>query len=225
MDNIITPFLKFFQEAELIRVILLIIVLLMVVFAKYGFSQFMTLYYKIQAYVRTKKIKKFLDGSIETHDSINILLDSALERVSGDRAMCFQYHNGGYNLDGVAFTKTSSTNDRCRDGFVIKADPYQNIPLSLFVYWVKRLSHNKFRAFGIRHLEEIKTQDIGVYTWLSSQNIKSIYAAGINTPYGTPIGFIFVLFYQNDKVLTKDELRILDDVATSIGAIACKMKK
>lgn len=143
-----------------------------------------------------------------------------LKEFNANRISVYEFHNGGKTITGIDFKKCSNTYEAVGLGIEEKYNEYQNIPISVNFLWNKLLMDKK--PIFISDISILEKTDNTIYQILKSQGIKSYYSKLINDYNGKPIGFITIIFYFNNVVLTDKQLKTLNDTTISIGGLINK---
>lgn len=197
----------------------LIYILIIIIF--YVMSQKITI--KEIKTIFESKDKHFKDNfkySLESSKIINGILDKLLYDLNADRIYIFQYHNGGSNIEGIPFARCSNTHERCEVGVTPHIQNYQNLPLAMYGFRTDLII--KGDIIEVHDLSTLKDTDKSAYNLLKSQNIKSLYVAGLYNDQCRPIGFLGVDYIRNETTLNKDDINLLVTMSSIISQCLSK---
>ena len=157
---------------------------------------------------QTKTFSKIIDVNNYVLDLLNLLFDD----ISCARILIMQYHNGGYALNGVDFTKMSCTHEVIRKTSNKQVKPVQttllNIPITAYSYFTRQLRKNP--VVYVPSLESIKFDDVSTYEEFKIHGAKRFICAPLTNSDGNLTGFI--VFEFNTKSPLKRKSNILDIV-------------
>ena len=120
-----------------------------------------------------------------------------VDRTDADRAIVFEYHNGGANLTGLQFLHMTPTIQQNKLGIDELTDQFNNMLLSAIPHFINRI--DKEGIVWYDDIKELKSVFPGMYKELTEDGFKSVVVCplqGINTP----IGFIILGFMSEHKV-------------------------
>ena len=141
-------------------------------------------------------------------DEINKTLQATLEETKASRVVVVQYHNGGRGVNKQAFLKMSATNERMLVGETPFVPAFQNQFRSVLSYIVGELEKNK--KFDIENIEDLKEIDYGSYDYLKTYDIKEAYYRALIGQQDMIIGFVVVLFTNNNT--KKGDKKLINNV-------------
>ena len=125
------------------------------------------------------------------------VMKDLVDRTDADRAIVFEYHNGGANLTGLQFLHMTPTIQQNKLGVDELTDQFNNMLLSAIPHFINRI--DKEGIVWYDDIKELKSVFPGMYKELTDDGFKSIVVCplqGINTP----IGFIILGFMSEHKV-------------------------
>ena len=141
-------------------------------------------------------------------DQINKTLQDSLDETKASRVVLVQYHNGGRGVNKQAFLKMSATNERMLVGEAPFVPAFQNQFRSVLSYIVGELEAHK--KFYIENIEDLKEIDYGSYDYLKTYEIKEAYYRALIGQKDMIIGFVVVLFTNNNT--KKGDKKLIDKV-------------
>lgn len=151
-----------------------------------------------------KDLKERWPQTIEKNNLIHQLLYKAMYEFKGDRVYIFEYHNGGHSISGIDFLKASNTYEVVNQRIQPQQIGLQNLPVWVFAFWnVKVLN----REVICKHVDEIKTEDLGAYQVLKQQGVNALYIIGLYDAKGYPIGFFGIDYISWKMPKMSDELK------------------
>jgi len=159
-------------------------------------------------------VSKFSDYA-ENANKIQILLYHILRSFCADRVSIYEFHNGGHNLQGVEFKKTSGTYEAVELEIKPIIKEMQNLPISINPLWSKLLATKK--TIKIPSVKSLT--DIFLKGYLDAQNIKTYYSLLLEDYDDSPIGFITLEFYHNEKTLNSKEFNEFENTSIKISAL------
>lgn len=151
----------------------------------------------------------------ENANKIQILLYHILRSFSADRVSIYEYHNGGKNLQGIEFKKTSNTYEAVELEIKPIIKEMQNLPISINPLWNKLLAtRTPINIYSVKGLD-----DNFLKSYLEVQSIKTYYSILLLDYGSSPIGFISLEFYNNEKKLSDYELNEFENVSIKISTL------
>lgn len=148
-----------------------------------------------------KQVKSF-SKIIDVNNYVLDLLHSLLEDVGCSRIVIMQYHNGGYALNGVDFTKMSCTHEVIKRPNQRPLKPIQttllNIPITAYSFFTKHL--RKESIISVSDIANVKYEDISTYEEFKAHGAKSFICARITNSSNDLTGFIVFEFTKICKV-------------------------
>ena len=133
--------------------------------------------------------------------TINEKLSNLRDHFKCERALIFEYHNGGTNLSGLSFQHMSVMFERNAIGLYPLASEFQRLALSLYPILIKDIDETDCLYIDVKE----SMQDYQSFTAvLDKENISSAVIVPI---YGIddPIGFIVLGSEEPRKVTQKDK--------------------
>ena len=157
---------------------------------------------------------------LDLNDKVMTRLRATLVDFKASRVYVFCYHNGGKNLMGFDFAKTSCTHEVVALGVKPQQLLLQNLPVTFVWAFIKAI----LAGVGIicPSIETcFKDTDSSTYETLRVQNIKSVYCFGLYGDDNTPIGFFGVDYVDEEVTLTAQEIEHLRVIAVRLSALFC----
>ncbi len=164
--------------------------------------------------VNNELASKFKDYA-ENANKIQILMYHILRSYNADRVSIYEFHNGGHNLQGVEFKKTSGTYEAVELEIKPIIKEMQNLPISINPLWSKLLAtKTPIKVTSVNNLD-----DKFLKTYLDAQSIKTYYSMLLIDYGDSPIGFISLEFYHNERVLTEKEYNDFENTSIKISTL------
>ena len=157
---------------------------------------------------------------LDLNDKVMARLRATLVDFKASRVYVFCYHNGGKNLMGFDFAKTSCTHEVVALGVKPQQLSLQNLPVTFVWAFIKAI----LAGVGIicPSIETcFKDTDSSTYETLRVQNIKSVYCFGLYGDDNTPLGFFGVDYVDEEVTLTAQEIEHLRVIAVRLSALFC----
>ena len=157
---------------------------------------------------------------LDLNDKVMTRLRATLVDFKASRVYVFCYHNGGKNLMGFDFAKTSCTHEVVALGVKPQQLLLQNLPVTFVWAFIKAI----LAGVGIicPSIETcFKDTDSSTYETLRVQNIKSVYCFGLYGDDNTPFGFFGVDYVDEEVTLTAQEIEHLRVIAVRLSALFC----
>ena len=157
---------------------------------------------------------------LDLNDKVMTRLRATLVDFKASRVYVFCYHNGGKNLMGFDFAKTSCTHEVVALGVKPQQLLLQNLPVTFVWAFIKAI----LAGVGIicPSIETcFKDTDSSTYETLRVQNIKSVYCFGLYGDDNTPLGFFGVDYVDEEVTLTAQEIEHLRVIAVWLSALFC----
>lgn len=157
---------------------------------------------------------------LDLNDKVMARLRATLVDFKASRVYVFCYHNGGKNLMGFDFAKTSCTHEVVALGVRPQQLSLQNLPVTFVWAFIKAI----LAGVGIicPSIETcFKDTDSSTYETLRVQNIKSVYCFGLYGDDNTPLGFFGVDYVDEEVTLTAQEIEHLRVIAVRLSALFC----
>jgi len=157
---------------------------------------------------------KFKDYA-ENANKIQILLYHILRSFNADRVSIYEFHNGGHNLQGIEFKKSSNTYEAVELEVKPIIKEMQNLPISINPLWSKLLADRlPVRVPSVNNLE-----DTFFKAYLEAQSIKTYYSILLVDYDSSPIGFISLEFYHRERELTRQEFNEFENISIKISTL------
>jgi len=155
----------------------------------------------------------FVEMKFDSLDqTINLALKKIGEFCQIDRSYLFLLHWDNQKLD--------NTHEWCADGINPEMENLQNLPCSVFPWWMKQLWAKKY--IYIYNVSEMPEEAIAEKEILEAQDIKSLLVVPILTK-GQLIGFMGFDSVVNYKEWNQSDIGLLETVGATIGnALAAK---
>lgn len=157
---------------------------------------------------------KFYDFA-ENANKIQILMYHILRSFNADRVSIYEFHNGGKNLQGIEFKKTSNTYEAVELEIKPIIKEMQNLPLSINPLWNKLLATRK--AIKIPSVSSLDDEFLKSY--LEAQSIKTYYSTLLSDYDQSPIGFISLEFYNQERILNQNEFDEFQNISIKISTL------
>ena len=157
---------------------------------------------------------------LELNDKVMAHLRATLVEFKASRVYVFCYHNGGKNLMGFDFAKTSCTHEVVALGVKPQQTLLQNMPVTFVWAFVEAIN----AGIGVicPSIELcFKDSDSSTYETLRVQNIKSVYCFGLYGDDDAPIGFFGVDYVEEEVTLTAHEIERLKDIGVVLSTLFC----
>lgn len=157
---------------------------------------------------------------LDLNDKVMSCLRATLAEFKASRVYVFCYHNGGKNLIGFDFAKTSCTHEVVALGVRPQQPTLQNLPVTFVWAFIKSI----LAGVGIicPSIETcFKDTDSSMYETLRVQNIKSVYCFGLYEDDNTPIGFFGVDYVDEEVTLTAQEIDHLKTIGVRLSTLLC----
>ena len=104
--------------------------------------------------VNSELASKFKDYA-ENANKIQILMYHILRNFNADRVSIYEFHNGGHNLQGIEFKKTSGTYEAVELEIKPIIKEMQNLPISINPLWSKLLATKEpIKVVSVANLED-----------------------------------------------------------------------
>ncbi len=157
---------------------------------------------------------KFRDYA-ENANKIQILLYHILRSFNADRVSIYEFHNGGKNLQGIEFKKTSNTYEAVELEIKPIIKEMQNLPISINPLWSKLLANR----LAIKVSSVNSLTDVFLKSYLEAQSIKTYYSMLLVDYDSSPIGFISLEFYNDERILTEQEFNEFENISIKISTL------
>ena len=171
-----------------------------------------------QAEMKAKQAR--MKHILELNDKVMARLRATLAEFKASRVYVFCYHNGGKNLMGFDFAKTSCTHEVVALGVRPQQRTLQNLPVTFVWAFVKSI----LAGVGVicPSIELcFKDSDSSTYETLRVQNIKSVYCFGLYGDDDAPIGFFGVDYVEEEVALTAHEIERLKAIGVILSTLFC----
>lgn len=130
-----------------------------------------------------------LTHRLQHNEKLHILTEKLLYRVSADRVLLLELHNGNTGLGGFPFAKCSATYEALNDGVVPVAGEYQDLNLSLMPFATELFNN----GYWCGNTEDLKDIDKALCYRMLGNDI-SHFAGIVINGIDKPIAFLFVKF-------------------------------
>lgn len=159
----------------------------------------------------TSKFKDYAENA----NKIQILLYHILRSFNADRVSIYEFHNGGHNLQGVEFKKSSNTYEAVELEVKPIIKEMQNLPISINPLWSKLLANRlPIKVTSVNNLE-----DNFFKAYLEAQSIRTYYSILLVDYDSSPIGFISLEFYHRERELTQQEFNEFENISIKISTL------
>lgn len=162
----------------------------------------------------TDLANKFKDYA-ENANKIQILLYHILRSFNADRVSIYEFHNGGKNLQGIEFKKTSNTYEAVELEVKPIIKEMQNLPISINPLWAKLLATKEV----IKVPSVASLDDDFLKSYLENQGVKTYYSMLLVDYDGSPVGFISLEFYNNERNLSDQEFNEFENISIKISTL------
>lgn len=134
-----------------------------------------------------------------THRKNNVkkiyeILTSLIKDYKANRAVIFEFHNGGANLSGLQFLHTSATMEVDQLCTTQVHPLFQNVLVSIVPKLIEDLEAN--RTIYVTDIEQINEKYSLIYQIFKNNNTKSLIIYPLNG-VNNPIGFIIMAFEES----------------------------
>lgn len=164
--------------------------------------------------VNNELASKFKDYA-ENANKIQILMYHMLRSYNADRVSIYEFHNGGHNLQGIEFKKTSGTYEAVELEIKPIIKEMQNLPISINPLWSKLLATKE--SIKVKSVSDL--EDVFLKSYLDAQSIKAYYSM-LLVDYGdSPIGFISLEFYSHERNLNDKEYNDFENTSIKISTL------
>lgn len=157
---------------------------------------------------------KFRDYA-ENANKIQILLYHILRSFNADRVSIYEFHNGGKNLQGIEFKKSSNTYEAVELEVKPIIKEMQNLPISINPLWSKLLANRE--PIIVSSVENL--DDDFLKSYLEAQCIKAYYSILLLDYDSSPIGFISLEFYNNERMMSDKEYNEFENISIKISTL------
>ena len=159
----------------------------------------------------TSKFKDYAENA----NKIQILLYHILRSFNADRVSIYEFHNGGKNLAGIEFKKSSNTYEAVELEIKPIIKEMQNLPISINPLWSKLLATRlAIKVSSVNNLD-----DEFLKSYLEAQSIKTYYSMLLVDYDSSPIGFISLEFYNKERELTDHEFNEFENISIKISTL------
>lgn len=130
-----------------------------------------------------------IEQRMKNNEKLHLKAEQLMYRVSADRVMVLELHNGLENSVGLPFSKCSATYEALNVDTQPIAEQYQNVNLSLMPF-ATYLFHNGYWCGDTEELAEI---DRGLYYKMKANGTEH-FAACLVEGVDKPLAFLFVSY-------------------------------
>ena len=138
--------------------------------------------------------------------SIDEQLQSLLNDTKASRAVFIQYHNGTRGFSKHSFMKMSCTNEAHVSNVKPLTPTFQDQMKSLFNKALLKLDETG--EYSVENLEDIKDEDGSMYWFMSIREDKQAFHLSIKDKYGNPIGYLLLIYANNNPITATKEMVI-----------------
>lgn len=159
------------------------------------------------AFLGQRDSKISVDEIFKADLEINNLLLNVLREAKADRALVWQFHNGGMSLNGIPFLRISATHEQATRSAGI-AQLYQNLPTSLFTGGADcDLGVTKMRTICVA-----ETQNAAFKGMMLAHKIADVCIVALRDSKGTLVGFLTVV-YSTEQDFEQERLNTIEKLA------------
>lgn len=130
--------------------------------------------------------------------SITAELQEITNTLQPTRTLLVRYHNGGKDMNGLAFLKLSVTNECANVGVRPVINEYQGQFRSSINEVCSEI--DRVGYMNIPDREMIKDKDRGTYDLMVAKNTRSSYSYALRNNTGYIIGFVSLIYYEDNLV-------------------------
>lgn len=135
--------------------------------------------------------------------SIDEQLQTLLTDTKASRAAFIQYHNGTRGFSKHSFMKMSCTNEAHVSNVKPLTPTFQDQMKSLFNKALLKL--DEVGEYTVENIEDIKEEDGSMYWFMSVREDKQAFHLSIKDKYDNPIGYLLLIYSNNNPVTAKKE--------------------
>lgn len=148
--------------------------------------------------------KERFDRSVQADAQINETMMSIREELNADRVMIRQFHNSKTDLTGLPFASVSTTYYALAPGVAISENSMSAYPLSTVNESLIKMfiPHDKPRC---ARMDTDEIRDPIFSKWLQDGGVKVGYSCPLMNLRGQPVGMIWAVYLNNEKVRPNDE--------------------
>lgn len=151
-------------------------------------------------------------------DQIMAILRAIQKEFRASRAYVFQYHNGGENIMGGAFSRVSCTHEVVALGITRQQPFLQRMPKTL-VHAFTKLIDSGIGVFCPCIESCFMDTDASTYEILHQQGIVSVYCAGLFSDRRFPMGFVGVDYCTEKIEFTESQMDKLKFFAERVATV------
>lgn len=166
--------------------------------------------------INAKKSKNLSKQEIEHIEYIQSYLDNLRKDVNADRAVIYEFHNGGnYYFKNRSIKKYSISFESVSNGIEKILEKYQNIPTATFTYVLGKLEKNK--EYTVKDTE--KSLDPTIFSFGTLHGIKSIAFLPLISISGSFVGFVGFHYFDEQTDLKLLTQNINDKLQLMVGYV------
>ena len=138
-------------------------------------------------------------------ETIDIQLNQLLKETEASRAVLIQYHNGTRGFSKHSFMKMTCTNEAHLSNVKPLMPVFHDQMKSLFNKALTIL--DEIGEYSVESLDKIKDEDESMYWFMNERDDKQAFHLSIRDKYDNPIGYLLVIYSNNNPVTqTRDEV-------------------
>lgn len=184
------------------------------------FKRALTELLKLHGEKYKKQVKSF-SKIIDVNNYVLDLMNSLLEDIGCSRIVIMQYHNGGYALNGVDFTKMSCTHEVIKRPNIKSLRPVQttllNIPITAYSFFTRHL--RKESTIYVPDINNIKYEDISTFDEFKSHGAKSFICTRITNSANDLTGFMVFEYVKSCSRIKPELLSLIEHYAIRISGM------
>lgn len=139
-------------------------------------------------------------------ETIDTQLDQLLKDLQASRVVLIQYHNSTTGFSKHSFMKMTCTNEAHVSNVQPLMPTFQNQMKSLFNKSLLIL--DDVGEYSVENLEDIKDLDESMYWFMSQRQDKQAFHLSIRDKYDNPIGYLLVIYANNNPITQTKEVVI-----------------
>lgn len=139
-------------------------------------------------------------------ETIDTQLDQLLKDLQASRVVLIQYHNSTTGFSKHSFMKMTCTNEAHVSNVQPLMPTFQNQMKSLFNKSLIIL--DDVGEYSVENLEDIKDMDESMYWFMSQRQDKQAFHLSIRDKYNNPIGYLLVIYANNNPITQTKEVVI-----------------
>ena len=136
-------------------------------------------------------------------ETIDIQLEQLLKDLQASRVVLIQYHNSTIGFSKHSFMKMTCTNEAHVSNVQPLMPTFHDQMKSLFNKSLLIL--DDVGEYSVENLEDIKDVDESMYWFMSQRQDKQAFHLSIRDKYDNPIGYLLVLYANNNPITQSKE--------------------